>query len=114
MGARTDTKKENKIVELRIAGLSPEQVAEKLAIKIESVYYYTEKEEIDKKIRLGRNKRVREKLYLNAISREAKDIELYEKIENGWNPTQKVEQGKPGDFDLSDFHKAKNDPTRKG
>ncbi len=106
MGARTDTKKENKIVELRIAGLSPEQVAEKLAIKIESVYYYTEKEEIDKKIRLGRNKRVREKLYLNAISREAKDIELYEKIENGWNPTQKVDSSITGKISLSDLIKA--------
>jgi hypothetical protein len=117
---------EDKIVALRIKGYDPLEVEKELGLKPNVVYSYLKKPDIDLRIREGRLKKVRDKLFERTqgvtvqtgfdkagepiykdLPPDVPAVKLYLEYEEGYNPAVKVEQGRPGDFDLSDFHRAK-------
>jgi hypothetical protein len=102
-GSARNRELENKIVDLRIEGYTPNEIEKKLNLKPNVVYFYLKKDDLPLRIREGRDKRVRDRLYINAVKSNSKadDIKLYEQIERGWNPSHKVKMDGNLDINIS-------------
>lgn len=68
-----------------------------------TLYKYMKNPEIKQLINERKSKRVHDKMYEVAIDGDIRAIELYVKVEEGFNPTQKVEGNIKADMTLTDL-----------